>query len=250
LTDEREQRLRLTLTIFALIGLGAIALLIFIGTGLLHLSSLDRLATSTGVGPATTQPATDPDEIDDQATTDPDAAAATQPTMVDRSVFLSAADARLAGPKIELLARDNYVLKTGDGRPPAPPPDFPEFRGSRDGRHHRVPPPPFLARWVTPEDCAEWDFESPAEGTYSVNFVYSGPPNRTGKTGGPFVVSIGTEQIIVSPKPTTNGTSFEMADVGELHLPKGQVRLTVRAEGKLTYETSIRLRSVRLFPAE
>jgi hypothetical protein len=244
--------LRITLTIFALIGLGAIALLIFIGTGLLHLSSLDRLATTSGVNPTTTQPTTDPDDSDDPATTEPDPLAATQPTVVDRSVFLSATDARLSGPKIALMARDNFVLKTGDGQPPAPPPDVPDFgRGFREGRHRRAPPPPpFLARWVTSEDCAEWDFESPAEGTYTVSFVYSGPPSRSGKTGGPFVISIGSGQIVVSPKPTTNANNFEMADVGEIQLPKGPVRLTVRPEGKVTYETSIRLRSVRMFPAE
>jgi len=240
--------LRVALTIFALIGLAAIALVIFIGTGLLHLSSLDRLATTSGVNPATSQPTTDPDDSDDPPTTDP--VDTTRPTVVDRSVFLSAADARLTGSKIALMSRDNVVIKTGDGQPPPPAPDLPEFgRGFREGRHRRVPPPPFLARWVTAEDCAEWDFESPAEATYTVSFVYSGPPSRADKTGGPFVVSIGTAQIIVSPKPTTNGTSFEMADVGELQLPKGQVRLTVRPEGKITYETSIRLRSVRLFPS-
>ena len=243
--------MRAVLTIFALIGLAAIALVIFILSGLLHLSSLDRLATTGGVS-ATSQPTTDPDDGDDPATTEPDSADATHPTMVDRSVFLSAADARLTGPKIALMARDNIVLKTGDNQPPPALPDFPEFgRGFRDGRRRgRAPPQPFLARWGTAEDCAEWDFESPAEGTYTVSLVYSGPPSRQDKTGGPFVVSIGSGQITVSPKPTTNGTSFELADVGELHLPKGQVRLTVRPEGKITYDTSIRLRSVRLFPSQ
>ncbi len=243
--------MRVALAIFALIGLTAIGLVIFIGTGLLHLSSLDRLAATSGVNSATSQPATGPDDSDDPVAAEPDSVEAMQPPIVDRSVFLSAADATLTGPKIALMARDNVVLKTGDDEPPPALPDFPVFgRGFRDGRRRRPAPAPFLARWATPEDCAQWDFQSPADGTYTVSFVYSGPPNRLDKPGGPFVLSIGTGQIIVSLKPTTNGGSFELADVGEVHLPKGQVHLTVRPEGKITYETSIRLRSVRLFPAQ
>jgi hypothetical protein len=243
--------LKAILIIFALIGLAAISLVIFIGSGLLHLSSLDRLAVAPA-GPAATQPTTDPDDIDDPATTEPDSPDTTQPGVVDRSVFLSASDAKLTGPRIALFARDNIVLKTGDGQPPTLEPELPMFgRGFREGRHRRTPPPPFLSRWASPEDVAEWTFDSPAEGKYIVSFVYSGPPSRqAGKTGGPFVVSIGTQQIIASPKPTTSAYSFEMADMGELRLPKGPVHLTIRPQGKVSYDTSIRLRSVRLFPSQ
>ncbi len=243
--------MRIVLLIFAFIGLAALALVIFIGSGLLRLSSLDRLAAGPMVGAPTSQPTTDPDDPDDAATTDPAPEDTTEPTVVDRSVFLSATDGVLTGPKIALMARDNIILKTGDGQPPPVQPELPQYgRGFRDGRHHRPPPTPYLSRWATPADCAQWVFESPAEGNYTVSLVYSGPPNHAGKLGGPFIVSIGSEEIVVSPKPTATATSFELADVGQLHLPKGQVHLTLRPQEKVTYDTSIRLRSVRLFPVE
>jgi hypothetical protein len=258
---------RAILLIFAILGLLVIGSAVVIGTGVVHLTALNpiappQLAGGSATRPAdgddgdagTTQPAGGITDADDPADPDPG------PTMASRSVFLAAAEAKLAGPTIALIDRNSQVLRNGfDAGGPG---GF--DRGDRGMGWGRRRSPrtfqPFITRWNSDQDVAEWTFPSPGAGTYAVTVVYAGPPARGDDAeGSPFVITTnstgspgpaGGEPLVVHLKPTARPTTFEMADAGTLSLPAGEVRLSIHPEGKQTNREQIHLRSVRLFPAK
>ncbi len=153
-------------------------------------------------------------------------------------VFLSAADAKAIGPKVSL---EDRTAKYSGGRPGKP------SKSPVDDKNRL--PKVIVRGWSSPEDSAEWTFESPKAGKYVVTFDCL-PGGYKGVLAGKFIVSAGAEKTEVNIVPDATGrrgsNSFHLIDVGQLQLPAGKVTLTITPAEKDSGLLSIR--SVRLYP--
>lgn len=102
-----------------------------------------------------------------------------------------------------------------------------------------------LGFWHTTDDLAAWTLELPAAGSYEVTVEYACPQNAT---GGTLVLGLGEPSLAWEVEPTGSWDDYQVARIGRVDLPAGQVLVTARAalglEGYL-----LDLRVLRLTPA-
>ncbi|MDB5295644.1 MAG: hypothetical protein JWO31_1627, partial [Phycisphaerales bacterium] len=183
------------------------------------------------------------DEMPTDAAASP--AALAHPGYEGRAVFLSAADAVIAGPKVKVEPRNPGEAaaaaagkrKKSDGVDPA----------------HRLPD--FVVRgWTTPDDSAEWSFDCPKAGAYVVTFdCLAAPSWSQGKRSeaARLAVSAGAEAVPADVSDLGGGhrVGFQLVDVARLTLPAGPVTLRVAPRGEKQSGLPA-IRSVRLYPAD
>lgn len=237
--------MRWMMIILALAGLLVIGLGAAVATGLVSMSSLDPFAKLNAVA---TRPATGPVLVDvepaasDVATESEASTAALQHAgYADLVVFLSAADAKVAGPRVSLENRGSSSYYSSR-RP-----------GSTVDEKNRLPNV-LIRNWASREDSAEWTFTCPKAGAYMMTFDcvpgYSSTRAK-GVAAGKFLVSAGKEQVSVELNVDVSGrkgsSSFHLVDVGEIRLPAGQVTLRIVPDTDKDAGLPT-LRSVRLYP--
>ena len=245
--------MRWVLGIFAVVGLLVVGFSAAVATGLVSVSGFDPFAK---LNAAATRPATGPVQSDggpaataaaeEDKPTDSEAslAALKHPGYEDRVVFLSAADAEVAGPKVRVEARSasgaaGYTSRRG---------------GNTVDPKNRLPNA-LVRSWAGPDDSAEWTFACPKAGRYVVTFDCvpgTGGSKGRGTAGGKFVIAAGGQQVVVEVEGDVSGrrgsSSFHLIDVGQIALPAGRVTLRISPQEKDAGLLS--LRSVRLYPAE
>lgn len=234
------------LGILALAGLLVLGLAAAVATGLVSMSSLDPFAK---LNAAATRPATGPVQVepgplataDEPSESEASIAALTHAGYADLVVFLSAADAKVAGPRISLENRGSSSFYTS--RKP----------GGFVSDKNKIPNV-LIRGWTSRQDSAEWTLDVPRAGKYIVTFDcvpgYSSGRSK-GVAAGRFTITAGKETVEASFDVDTSGrkgsSSFHLVDVGQINLPVG--RVTLRIVPDADQDSNLpQLRSVRLYP--
>jgi hypothetical protein len=235
---------RWMLGILALAGLLVIGLVTAVATGLVSMGSLDPFAklNAAATKPATGPVIVEPEPINEAPTESEASIAALQHAgYADLVVFLSAADAKVAGPRVSLENRGSSSYYSSR-RP-----------GSQVSEKNRIPNV-LIRGWLSSEDSAEWTFECPKAGTYVITFdcVPGYNSSRKGIAAGKFQITAGKERIEANLEVDVSGrkgsSSFHLVDVGQIKLPTG--RVTLRIAPNTDKDPSLPLlRSVRLYPS-
>jgi hypothetical protein len=230
------------LAIFAVVGVLVIGFGIAVGTGLVSLAGLDPFKNN---GPST-QPTTRPAEADasnDQPTdSEASLAALKHPGYQDRVIYLTAADAKVEGPKVRFERTAGYAFSG---------------RGPVVDQKNRLPNG-LIRYWTGPSDSATWTFNCPQAGKYVVTFdciasnAY-GTSRSRGVAGGKFNITSGEATLTRLVEADVRGrhgysSAYHLVDVGEIYLSAGQIDLKIQpaeADSGL-----LGVRSVRLYPAE
>jgi len=236
---------RWMLGILAVAGLLVIGLATAVATGLVNMSSFDPFSklNAEAVRPATGPIIADEEPQTDVATeSEASQAALKHAGYEDRVVYLSAAEAKVAGPRISLENRGSSSYYSS--RRPA----------SRVDEKNRLPNA-LIRGWSSSADSAEWTFDCPQAGGYVLTFdCMSGSSSRSGRTiSGKFTITAGQVTIDADVNVDISGrkgsTSYHLIDVGQIKLPAGKV--TLRIVPNTEKDASLLLlRSVRLYPAE
>lgn len=232
------------LGILALAGLLVIGLVTAVATGLVSMAAIDPFAK---LNSAATKPATGPVLVEvEPATEEPTDSEASVAAMqhagyADLVVFLSAADAKVTGPRISLENRGSSSYYSSR-RP-----------GSVVSEKSKIPNV-MIRGWTSRNDSAEWTLECPKAGTYTITFDcvpgYSSSRAK-GIAAGRFTITAGKEvtqaNIEVDVSGRKGSSSFHLVDVGRIKLPAGRVVLRISPD--TDQDTGLpMLRSVRLYP--
>jgi hypothetical protein len=155
-----------------------------------------------------------------------------------QSIFLSAADARVNGPRVRVESLGSVrPTWTSRGRAVDPKSQIPNAR---------------IQYWTGPEDSAEWTFTSPEAGTYAVAFDcvpgYSGGDRARGVAAGEFTITAGDQTLLAKVEADTTGkygsASVFQVNVGTISLPAGEVTMRIMPTTKQA--GLLGLRSVRV----
>jgi hypothetical protein len=243
---------RWAMGILAAMGLAVVGFVVATAGGFVDLGGLDPFGAlnAAAVRPASNPVVPEPAADDPDRASDSEAslAALKHPGYQDQVVYLSAADATVAGPKARLEG-----LSGGGGD------DL--FRRRRPGVTAVDPknklPNALIRSWASPDDSAEWTFTCPRAGRYAVTFdciagVNASVTRGKGVAGGRFTIAAGGETVTADVTADVGGrkwhaSSFHLIDVATIDLPAGAVTLTVRPAEKQAGLLS--LRSVRIYPA-
>ena len=234
------------MAILALAGLLVIGLVTAVATGLVSMGSLDPFAK---LNAAAARPATGPVIVETEPAaelpTDSEAsiAAMQHAGYADLVVFLSAADAKVTGPRISLENRGS--LNYHSSRRPG--------LGSQVSDKNRIPNV-IIRGWTSSADSAEWSFDCPKAGKYVITFdCIPGYNSDRGKgiAAGKFLIVAGAEKLEANLEVDVSGrrgsSSFHLVDVGQIRLPAGKVTLRISPNTEKDAGLPM-LRSVRLYP--
>jgi putative membrane-bound dehydrogenase-like protein len=139
-----------------------------------------------------------------------------------------------AGNKPELVrpARDgSLLLKAADCEIYGPTVLFEEKYGN-------------LGYWTSEDDRAFWTVEVTRAGKYAVWFDWACEENSAGKG---FLLQAGPNQLTGRVVSTGNWDTYRQAKVGEIVLPAGRQRLTLRPQRRI-FNPMIDLKSIKLVP--
>jgi putative heme-binding domain-containing protein len=103
-----------------------------------------------------------------------------------------------------------------------------------------------LGLWQSPDDRAVWTVEVPRAGRYAVWLDHACDPSSAGNR---FVLE--ADEVLLKAKAESTGSwdVYKQTRFGEVKLPAGRVRLTMRAEGRIRGALPD-LRAVRLAPVK
>ena len=231
------------MTILALAGLVVIGLVAAVATGLVSMGSLDPFAK---LNAAAARPATGPIIVETEPAaelpTDSEAsiAAMQHAGYADLVVFLSAAEAKVVGPRISLENRGSSSYYSS--RRPV----------SQVSDKNRIPNV-IIRGWTSSADSAEWSFDCPKAGTYVITFdcIPGYSSERKGIAAGKFLIVAGAEKLEANLQVDVSGrkgsSSFHLVDVGQIKLPAGKVTLRIAPNTEKDSGLPM-LRSVRLYP--
>lgn len=232
------------MAILAAAGLLVIGLIAAVATGLVSMGALDPFAK---LNAAATRPATGPVIVEAEppaelpSESDASIAAMQHAGYADLVVFLSAADAKVAGPRVSLENRGSSSYYASR-RP-----------GSAVNEKSRIPNV-MIRGWTSSADSAEWSFDCPKAGTFVVTFDcipgYS-TDRAKGIAAGKFLITAAGQTVAADLEVDVSGrrgsSSFHLVDVGQIKLPAGKV--TLRITPNTDKDSGLpMLRSVRLYP--
>jgi putative membrane-bound dehydrogenase-like protein len=103
-----------------------------------------------------------------------------------------------------------------------------------------------LGFWRGQDDHAVWTVEGPRAGTYEVWLDWACADDAAGNA---FVVQAGLQQLTGKVEGTGSWDNYRQASVGQLKLPAGQQRVTLRSVGRVRGYL-IDLRSIKFVPVE
>ncbi|HEX8912647.1 MAG TPA: hypothetical protein VF796_09845 [Humisphaera sp.] len=155
-----------------------------------------------------------------------------------QSIFLSAADARVNGPRVRVENLGSVrPMWSSRGRAIDPKSQIPNAR---------------IQYWSGPEDSAEWTFTCPEAGSYAVAFDcvpgYSGGDRPRGVAAGQFTITAGDQTLQAKVEADTTGkygsASVFQVNVGTINLPAGEVTMKIAPTTK--QNGLLGLRSVRV----
>jgi putative heme-binding domain-containing protein len=139
-----------------------------------------------------------------------------------------------AGNKPELVrpARDgSLLLRAADCEVYGPTVLFEEKYGN-------------LGYWTSEDDRAIWTVEVTRAGKYAVWLDWACEENSAGKG---FLLQAGPNQLTGKVRSTGNWDTYRQAKVGEIVLPAGRQRLTLRSQRRI-FSPMIDLKSIKLVP--
>jgi hypothetical protein len=103
-----------------------------------------------------------------------------------------------------------------------------------------------LGWWITPNDRGEWTFESSAAGKYRLRLDYACADNSAGNV---FLLRIAGQELRGKVAGTGTWDDYQQIDIGEVDLPAGSCEGVAQAAGP-THEALFDLRTIVLVPAD
>ena len=82
-----------------------------------------------------------------------------------------------------------------------------------------------LGWWSSADDIVVWTINVPKSGPYSVSWTWACDPQAAGNS---ITIEAAGKSFTRAVRKTANWDDYQTADLGELELPEGEIRFTVK----------------------